>query len=111
MYKAPRPTALSGETAEIITGCGPVYITVNNSADKPFEVFLNMGKAGGCAYAQTEAIGRLISYALRIGGDAEELIKELQGIHCHQAIDDGATSCADAVARVLKTKQTEKVEA
>ncbi|MBF0329858.1 MAG: TSCPD domain-containing protein [Nitrospirae bacterium] len=100
--KRERPSAVEGRTYQMKTGCGSIYVTVNTVEEWPFEVFLNMGKAGGCAFAQSESIGRLISYALRIGGDIREITKELRGIRCHQTADD-CVSCADAVAKVLET--------
>lgn len=98
--KVQRPDVVTGGTIQIKTGCGNIYITVNGVEGRPFEVFLNMGKAGGCAFAQCESLGRLITYSLRIGGDVVEIIKELKGIRCHQTGDD-TMSCADAVAKVL----------
>ncbi len=99
--KAGRPQVLSGQTHRKVTGCGNLYVTVNSIEGHPFEVFTNMGKAGGCASAQCESIGRLISLTLRVGGEIEDIIKELKGIRCHQPADD-VLSCADAVAQVLK---------
>ena len=56
-----RSPILRGETREKVTGCGSLYVTVNEDDAGPREVFANMGKAGGCASASTEAVGRLIS--------------------------------------------------
>lgn len=100
MTKEKRPEALEGRTEKRITGCGALYVTVNFYKQKPFEVFLKMGKAGGCASAQCEGIGRLVSYALRSGGDHLEIARELQGIRCHQPNEE-MLSCSDAVADVL----------
>lgn len=100
--KKQRPDVVTGNTIQMKTGCGNIYITLNCQGDRPFEVFLNMGKAGGCAFAQCESIGRLISYSLRIGGEVREIVKELKGIRCHQTTDD-CMSCADAVAQVLES--------
>jgi ribonucleoside-diphosphate reductase alpha chain len=66
-----------------------------------FEVFLSHGKAGGCAQSQCEAIGRLVAYSLRIGGDAGEIVKELKGISCHSRTEK-IYSCSDAVAKILE---------
>ena len=49
----------------------------------PFEVFASLGKAGGCAAAQTEATARLVSQGLRAGIDPDLIVKQLKGIRCH----------------------------
>ena len=102
MKKQIRPKVVRGQTYAIETGCGVLFVTVNEIDNKPFEVFSTLGKAGGCAAAQCEIIGRLISYGLRIGGDIQELILQLKGISCFERRDT-SFSCADAVGRVLET--------
>lgn len=99
--KKKRPELLTGTTWAVNTGCGKIYVTLNWFENKPFEVFLLHGKAGGCAFAQCETIGRLISYSLRTNGDINEIIKQLKGIRCHN-ISEQALSCADATAKVLE---------
>ena len=102
-----RPQVTIGHTIRMNTGCGHLYVTVNESEDgKPFELFNHMGKAGGCAASQNEAIGRLISYALRCGASLEPLIKQLKGISCHRPAwgEDGKiSSCSDAIGKALET--------
>jgi len=103
--KLPRPNEVEGATIEVLTGCGKIYITRNSIDGKLFEVFARMGKAGGCAASQTEAIGRLVSLALRYSIPPEEVIQQLQGISCHLPSGIGPnkiTSCADAVAHALR---------
>jgi ribonucleoside-diphosphate reductase alpha chain len=105
--KAPRkrPNVLNGTTRAMVTGCGKLYVIVNvDEAGAPLEVFTTMGKAGGCAASQAEAIGRLASLALRLGGRPEDVIKQLGGISCHQHAED-VLSCADAVAKALRLAQ------
>ena len=100
-----RKTKLSGVTYQTKTGCGTLYITVNEDNGKPFEVFATMGKAGGCAASQIETIGRLVSLALRHGVDIKKVIKQMSGISCHNALmigDNKILSCADAVAHILQ---------
>lgn len=102
-----RPQVTVGHTVRMNTGCGHLYVTVNESEDgKPFELFNHMGKAGGCAASQNEAIGRLISYSLRCGAKLDPLIKQLKGISCHRpAWGEGGkiSSCSDAIGKALET--------
>lgn len=104
-----RPSLIKGTTRLMKTGCGNLYVTINEDKNgKPFEVFTNIGKAGGCASSQAEAIGRLISLALRSNVEPEELIKQLMGISCHQPMwhESGRIlSCSDAIAKALEKYQ------
>ena len=73
--------------------------------NRPFEVFSIMGKAGGCAASQSEAIARMISFSLRSGIDLKDIIKQLKGISCHSIAWDKSgkiLSCADAIAKSLE---------
>ena len=101
-----RPTVVHGSTKRIQTGCGKLYVTLNrDDEENPIEVFIKLGKAGGCAASQTEALGRLISILLKHGVDISEVTRSLSGIGCHQPtfIGEGkrVLSCADAVAQAL----------
>lgn len=118
-YKAvftprPRPKILYGKTIEMMTGCGKLYVTINSDEKgDPFEVFTSMGKAGGCAQSQCEAIGRLISIVFRSGGSPEIIIKQLKGISCHMKFGFGPNqvlSCADAVAKAIEKAINNPVE-
>lgn len=103
-HKRERPRALTGKTYQMTTGCGPLYVTINQDNSGLFELFTTMGKAGGCAASQCEAIGRLVSLAWRSGVQARQVIKQLVGITCHKPAgfgDNRVTSCADAVARAI----------
>ncbi|MCK5912601.1 MAG: vitamin B12-dependent ribonucleotide reductase, partial [Desulfuromusa sp.] len=103
--KRERPRALTGSTYQMETGCGPLYITINEDENGLFELFTTMGKAGGCAASQCEAIGRLVSLAWRSGGQARQTVKQLIGITCHKPAGFGEnriTSCADAVAKAIE---------
>jgi len=101
-----RPDVIRGTTRRMKTGCGHLYVTINEDENgKPFEIFTNIGKAGGCASSQAEAMGRLISLALRSNMEPELLIKELKGISCHQptwAEGGRILSCSDAIAKALE---------
>jgi ribonucleoside-diphosphate reductase alpha chain len=100
-----RPAVVSGKTPKVETGCGHMYVTVNNDdAGEPFEVFAQIGKTGGCASAQTQAITRLASLALRSGVDPKEIANQIQGIRCPiPKMIKGVTilSCPDAIGKVL----------
>lgn len=101
-----RPPVIKGATRLLKTGCGHLYVTINEDEDgKPFEVFTNIGKAGGCASSQSEAIGRLISLSLRSNIEPEEIVKQLKGISCHQpSWTEGGKilSCSDAIAKAIE---------
>ena len=99
-----RPRQIHGITERVRTGHGNMYVTVNMDSDGlPFEVFGTMGKAGGCDAALLEAVSRLISLALRAGIDPSEVTRQLRGITCCPAWDNGVLvgSGPDAVALVL----------
>ncbi len=101
----PRPESLAGRTVRVTTGCGNLYVTTNEGARGPLELFAHIGKTGGCAASQTEAIGRLVSLALRSGVDPQAVAKQLRGVRCpfpswnhgHRVL-----SCADAIGQVLE---------
>jgi ribonucleoside-diphosphate reductase alpha chain len=91
------------------TGCGPLYVTVNEDSTGLFELFTTMGKAGGCAASQNEAIGRMVSLAWRSGLQARQVIKQLQGIPATPHSGFAKTrslSCADAVAKAIQSHMT-----
>jgi ribonucleoside-diphosphate reductase alpha chain len=102
-----RPKIVTGTTEVIPTGCGNIYITLNiDETGKPFEVFVRIGKAGGCASSQNEAIGRLSSLALRCGVDSHKIVEQLKGISCHQNTwgqGGKISSCADAIAKAIES--------
>jgi ribonucleoside-diphosphate reductase alpha chain len=108
-----RPTRTTGVTERISTGCGKLYVTINQDEKGICEVFAQMGKTGGCASSQIEATGRLISLALRSGITLPSILKQIAGIRCpsptwgngHQVL-----SCSDAIARVISNYTQAKIE-
>lgn len=111
----PRPEVVMGTTTKVSTGCGNLYVTINTDEfNTPFEVFTQMGKAGGCAASQLEAIGRLVSLAFRSGVDVKVIIEQLRSIRCPSpSWEKGSRifSCADAIARVVERRLVnDKVE-
>ncbi|MBN2483229.1 MAG: vitamin B12-dependent ribonucleotide reductase [Candidatus Omnitrophica bacterium] len=112
VHPKPRPEMIMGTTTKITTGCGNLYITVNQDPDGEFfEVFTQMGKAGGCAASQLEAVGRLISLALRGGVDLKVVVEQLKGIRCpspNWMNGKKIFSCADAIARVLEKRAADQ---
>jgi len=102
----PRPVVTHGSTEKIILGCGrTLYVTVNRDEVGLCETFLQMGKGGGCTAALSEALGRLVSLALRSGIEPDSIVKQLKGIRCPSPSwhNGGPTlSCPDAVAKALQ---------
>ncbi len=99
-----RPEVLQGFTEKIKTGYGNLYVTVNMCQGKPFEVFASIGKSGYTTMADTEAICRLISLALRSSIPVPQIVKQLHGIGGSQPIfarRGVISSIPDAIAKVL----------
>jgi ribonucleoside-diphosphate reductase alpha chain len=96
-----------GVTERVRTGEGYLYVTINEDEDGLCEVFTTIGKAGGNAAAQSEAISRLISLALRSGIEPREIVKQLKGISGPSPVWDGQggqiLSTPDAIGKVLET--------
>ena len=107
-----RQDVIHGSTRKIRTGCGNLYVTVNEDEEgNVFEIFNQIGKAGGCAASQSEAIGRLVSLALRSGVEPEDVIRQLKGISCHTPVwykEGKILSCADAVSKAIEWHLQEK---
>jgi len=99
-----RPEELEGITVKIKTGYGNLYITVNTLDGKPFEVFAQIGKSGYSTMADTEAICRLISLALRSGIPVTNIVEQLKGIGGSSPVFGNGgliSSIPDAIAIVL----------
>jgi ribonucleoside-diphosphate reductase alpha chain len=110
--KKPRPRALVGRTYKVETPLGKAFVTVNeNGGEQPFEVFINTAKAGSETAAVSEAIGRLISYILRLTSPIEardrmrEVVRQLTGIGGGRSLGFGpfrVRSLPDGVGKVLE---------
>lgn len=96
-----RPEVLAGRTFKVRTGCGALYVTINDGEDgQPIEMFLRLGKAGGCASATAETTGRLVSRLLQSGDTSKKIVKQLLGISCHSSSEE-KPSCVHAAAKAL----------
>ncbi len=102
----PRPQVTKGRTYRMQTEMGTLYITINEDDEGLLEVFVHLGKSGSSVMAFTEAIGRLISLALRSGVNPNEIVKQLKGIKSSTPIrqEDGSVvfSVPDAIAKSLE---------
>jgi ribonucleoside-diphosphate reductase alpha chain len=106
-----RPTQTQGLTRRIKTGEGTLYITINEDEHGLCEVFTTIGKAGGNAAAQSEAISRLISLALRSGINPQSIVRQLKGISGpNPTWEDGRLilSTPDAIGKALDDYLHEK---
>ncbi len=100
-----RELVTRGHTYEVKTEQGDLYITINEDDAGVVEVFLNIGKSGSFTQGYTEALGRMMSMALRSGIKPESIIKQLQGIRTSTpTLNRGmfVYSVPDAVAKILK---------
>ncbi|MBI2552288.1 adenosylcobalamin-dependent ribonucleoside-diphosphate reductase [Candidatus Uhrbacteria bacterium] len=101
----PRPEVLRGTTYKLKSAYGNLYITINEDEHGPFEVFSQMGKAGGFFAANLEAICRMISLSLRSGVHIESVIRQLKGIRDPQPVwykGEMILSLPDAIGQILE---------
>ncbi|WP_029896126.1 vitamin B12-dependent ribonucleotide reductase [Desulfohalovibrio reitneri] len=109
-----RPEMVYGFTRKVRTGLGELYLTINEVDGKPFEVFATIGKSGHSIMAKAEAVGRLVSLALRSGIGVEEIVKQLEGIGGEYTVFAKKRllkSIPDAVAYVLRQRYMDDMNA
>ena len=119
--KKPRPKALTGKTYNVDTPAGKAFVTINqNGGEQPFEAFINTAKAGSETAAVSEAIGRLISYILRMTSPVKptdrlrEVVRQLSGIGGGRSLGLGPNrvrSLPDGIGQVLDMYLREKAGA
>jgi len=110
--KRSRPDLLKGATRRMETPLGTMYVNITeDDKGQPFEVFISLGKAGGALYADVEAIGRLISLALRSGVPMKEVYRQLRGISSDRVVGLGPNkvlSVPDAIGIAIEKWMQEK---
>ena len=110
--KRSRPDMLRGMTRRMETPLGTAYVTITeDDRGQPFEVFISLGKAGAPLMADVEAIGRLISLALRSGIPMAEIHRQLRGISSDKVIGLGPNkvmSVPDAIGIAIEKWMQEK---
>jgi ribonucleoside-diphosphate reductase alpha chain len=103
---------LRGRTIKMMSPLGDLYVTINEDEQgRPFEVFTTLGKAGGAANADAEAIGRLASLSLRSGIPITAVRDQLRGISCDRAVGIGPNkvlSAPDAIAQAIERYLVER---
>ncbi len=102
-----RPDTVQGFTTKIKTGLGNLYINVTEYEGRPFEVFPIIGKSGKSTTAKAEAIGRLVSLALRSGVKVDDIVAQLKGISGEHPVfqkDGLVLSIPDAIGKLLEKR-------
>jgi len=110
--KRSRPDLLKGSTRRVESPLGTMYVTITeDEKGQPFEVFMSLGKAGGALMADVEAVGRLISLALRSGVPLPEIYRQLRGISSDRAVGLGPNkvmSVPDAIGIAIEKWMQDK---
>ncbi|MGR3295832.1 MAG: TSCPD domain-containing protein [Candidatus Bathyanammoxibius sp.] len=106
LAKPSRPKLIGGITVCTVTGCGKMYVQLNWLGGRLFEIFATLGKGGGCAICQSEALTRSITVGLKCGVPVDEYVRQVRGIRCPSPLmfpkDEQALSCPDALSHVLE---------
>ena len=106
-----RPSMLEGFTESVETPNGRAYVTLNYYKGRPVEVFITLGKAGSKERADSEALARLLSYALQHGVPIRGLTKQIRGISSEEPNGFGPNkvlSMPDGVGIVLENLTLEE---
>ncbi|HEX7918854.1 MAG TPA: response regulator SirA, partial [Gemmatimonadales bacterium] len=107
-----RPEALNARVRRVETPLGNMYVTITeDEKGQPFEIFMSLGKAGGALMAMVEAIGRLVSLALRSGIPMPEIHRQLRGISSDKVIGLGPNkvmSVPDGIGIAMEKWMQEK---
>ena len=113
MQKVQRPKIIRSISREVKVGCGSLFVRIGETDGKVIEVIATLGRAGGCASAQNEALGRAISLGLRYGVPLEEYVEQLEDIRCPTPHmfprEELCLSCADGFAIALRENGFEKI--
>ena len=109
--RVPRPMMLTGVTYKADSPTGKLYVTINQDEKGDlFEVFINHGKSGSDLMALADALGRMVSFVLRIHSPVparervREIVSELAGIGGSRSSGFGENrvrSLPDAISKVL----------
>ncbi len=101
-----RDRVLTGQTMKVKLQEGSLYVTANFDSTMMREVFINLGKSGSEDKSYTEAIGKLISKYLQLGGSVEDVVESLKGIKSNTSLtwDRGIKfySVPDAIGKSLE---------
>lgn len=98
-----RPDVLRSKTKCLRTPCGKMYATLCVDDDgQPAELFLQLGKAGGCVAAWCEIVARLVTKMLRHGIPLSVVIKQMHRQQCFRGgLEGQQPACLHAVAEWL----------
>jgi ribonucleoside-diphosphate reductase alpha chain len=99
-----RPGTLAGVTKKLLSGHGPLYVTMNDDESGPRQTFVLLGKPGGTAAAFSDALGCMIPLAEKHGAAPHEIVHQLHGIqdgHPAGVGPNAVLSVPDGVARAL----------
>lgn len=107
--KKPRPKQVRGETIEMKSPCGKLFVTLNDDPEsgRLAEIFVRFGKSGTCASLVANALTIITSYGLRSGMEVTDAIKGLIGHGCHRPSvfeenGERIISCVDAIGRAIR---------